>query len=108
MAYTKTYKDICIMNMQMYIVVSLDYSMKCEEDEYPVSNSFVAVHIITESKEKAQEVCDKLNEEYSAFNLIDPGRHYKVVKMANISPEAVGTPQTCLWLRTIHDTLACM
>lgn len=78
----------------MFVVVSLQYSMGISEDEYPVSNASVSIHMITESKEKATTAQEALMQRYDAVSVIEtPLESY------------VAYPTPHLKFRSVHDTL---
>ena len=88
-----------------YIVLSLDFSMHCRDDEYPISNSFVSIHTVTESEEKAQGIYDTIYKEFALHNETHP-QHQKKVIITKVSDEFTSIQGvTALWLRMMHDTL---
>lgn len=92
-----------------YLVISLDFSLLCQEDEYPVSNSFVNIHTLTESLERAQKMCDDLQEDFDVHNERNRSSHIKKAVLIQVPDDFTSKPgMTAIWLRETHDTLQSM
>lgn len=55
--------------MSVYVVISLETSLECNEDEYPSTQSSVKLHVATRNKQDARDAYEKLNEQCALDNL---------------------------------------
>lgn len=93
--------------MVLYIVTSLEMSMTCREDEYPTSNSFVSVHMVTKCKNKAQEVATKIREESGTNTTNSCVQVWRKVDVIQVEEDDHSFEcKTHLCMRIVHDTLS--
>ena len=88
----------------MYIVASLDISMHCREDEYPISNTHVNIHVVTECKNKAQDVLNQLQLQEYQSDTVRIWRKASIIEMQQDHVDLMGTTDLCNAI--VHDTLS--
>jgi hypothetical protein len=89
----------------MFVVLSLNVSMTCGEDDFPLNSTDVRMHMVTESFEKAQEFCSQLDKEYCLYP--NTNKKFSVIEMPSTDFKDVhGT--SCISMNVIYDTMTSM
>lgn len=79
--------------------------MTCKEDEYPVSNSIVTVHMVTQSQEKANVFHAALTNKFKQTD--QHTNTWKKVDIVRVDAECASEFGTsCLHTGLVHDTLS--